>query len=134
MSLIHYCKTQPDAFSEAFNDSFFLGSLFPALDVAEDKDKYTITADLPGLTKEHIKVDFEDGILTISGERKYDSEQKEKNYHRLERSYGRFSRSLNLGHGVDANGIKATYKDGVLEVLVPKQEKAKVRPIDIQVS
>ena len=105
-----------------------------ALDVVEEKEQYVLKADLPGITKEDIKVSVENGILTIEGERKSEAEQKDKQYHRVERSYGRFVRSLNVGTHVDTSKIKANYKDGVLELIVPKAEETKPKTVDIQVS
>jgi HSP20 family protein len=104
-----------------------------ALDVVEEKEQYVLKADLPGITKEDIKVSIENGILTIEGQRKSETEEKDKQYHRVERSYGRFVRSLNLGAQVDAAKIKANYKDGVLELIVPKSEETKPKTIDIHV-
>lgn len=145
MSLIQYVNKPVDPLREVFNEEFF-NSFFPrleqargssqwfaALDVAEEKDAYLIKVDLPGVKKEDVHLSFENGILTIEGERRSEAEHKEKNYHRLERAYGRFVRSLNLGTGVDANKIEANYKDGVLEIHVAKSERAKPKAIDIKV-
>lgn len=147
MSLIQFRKNQADPVREVFNDELF-NAFFPlmertvgrnsclgfaALDVSEEHNSYTIKADLPGIKKEDVHLSFENGLLTIEGERKDETEQKDKNYHRIERSYGRFVRSLNLGTGVDGNQIQANYKDGVLEITVPKSEKAKPKAIDIKV-
>ena len=129
MSLIKYCFPGTQALRGAFNDEFF----FPALDVSEDQGQYTVQVDLPGLAKENVHLSFKEGILTIEGERKSESEQKDKDYHRVERSFGKFTRSLNLGTGVNAQAIKAGYKEGVLTVIVPKAEQAKPKTIDINV-
>jgi len=108
---------------------------FPvALDVIEEKEQYVIKADLPGISKEDVKVSVENGVLTIAGERKTETEQKDTQVHRVERSYGRFLRSLNVGANVDVNKIQASYKDGVLQLTVPKSEAAKPKAIDIKVS
>ena len=104
-----------------------------ALDVIEEKDQYVLKADLPGVAKEDIRVSVENGILTIEGERKSETEDKEKQVHRIERSYGRFTRSLNLGTSIDESKIRAVYKDGVLQLTVPKSEVAKPKSIDIHV-
>jgi HSP20 family protein len=130
-----------------FNEDFFWGFPFvagkplvnaqswaPAIDVSEDQTSYTIKADLPGLKKEDVRISLEEGILTIEGERKVETEHKDKSYHRFERSYGRFARSLNVGNAVDESKIKASYKDGVLEIIAPKAEKARARTIDIDVN
>ena len=135
MSLVQFCNKPVSAFNEdVFFGSFFpsMEKYFPAIDVSEEKDSFTIKADLPGLKKEDINLSFDNSILTITGERKNETEQKEKNYHRVERSYGRFIRSFNLGTGVDANNIQANYKDGVLDVKIPKSEKEKPKAIDIK--
>jgi HSP20 family protein len=104
-----------------------------ALDVVEEKEQYVLKADLPGINKEDVKVSVENGILTIEGERKSETEQKDKQVHRVERSYGRFVRSLNVGTNVDTAKIKANYKNGVLELIVPKSEETKPKSIDIHV-
>ena len=104
----------------------------PAIDISEDKDNIVIKADLPGLKKEDVSVNIEDNILTLRGERKSETESKEKNYHRVERFYGRFERSFNLGTKVDEAHIKAVYKDGVLEVTLPKVAKNAAKQISIE--
>lgn len=148
MSLIRWQQKQNDPIKEFFNEDFLWGfvpvagkqsasgqSIWqPAIDVTEDKENFILKADLPGLKKEDIHVSVENGILTIEGERQSETEQKEKDYHRIERSYGRFVRSLNLGTSVDDSKIKANYKDGVLEVTVPKIEKSKAKTIDVNVN
>ncbi len=111
-----------------------LAAWAPALDVSEDKDQYTIKVDLPGIKKEDVKVSFEDSVLTIEGERKEEAEQKDTNYHRVEREYGSFIRALKLGTTADASGITANYKDGVLDITVRKLAKAKATSVDINIS
>jgi HSP20 family protein len=108
-------------------------AFYPALDVLEEKDQYVLRADIPGLNKEDIKVSVENGILTLEGERKFETEHKDVQFHCMERSYGRFVRSLNLGPGVDSSKISASYKDGILKLVVPKLEAAKPKSIDIKV-
>lgn len=125
------CRPQSSDALYRFFDDDSLCSI--ALDVVEEKDQYVIKADLPGINKEDIKVSVENGILTIEGERKSETEDKDKQVHRVERSYGRFLRSLNLGNNVDSSKIHASYKDGVLQLNVPKFEIAKPKSIDIQV-
>ena len=131
MSLIQYRCGSADPVREFFGEGSAFAPFFAALDVSEEAGQYTIKADVPGLKKEDVNLSFDNGILTIEGERKNETEQKDKNYHRIERSYGKFARSLNLGTGVDAAAIKADYKDGVLTVTVPKSEKAKSTTIEI---
>jgi HSP20 family protein len=103
----------------------------PALDVFQDKDQFTIVAELPGLKKEDIELSLQDGVLTISGERK--QEKKNEEGYRNERFFGRFQRSVTLPTGVDGNKVKATYEDGLLKVVLPKAEEAKPKKIDVSV-
>ncbi|MCM8770271.1 MAG: Hsp20/alpha crystallin family protein [Candidatus Omnitrophica bacterium] len=105
----------------------------PSLDVAEDKDNIVIKVDLPGVKQSDIDVSVSGDILTIKGERKQEQEIKEKKLHRIERFYGSFSRSLSLPDFVDSSKISAVYKDGVLEVTLPKTEKAKPKQIKVEV-
>ena len=106
---------------------------WPAIDVSEDKNNVIIKADLPGLKQEEIEINMDNDILTIKGERRVEEEKKDKNYHRVERSYGAFERSLQLGVAVDKEKIKAAYKNGVLEVILPKTEQVKPKQIKIDV-
>lgn len=108
------------------------GSWLPAIDISEDQQQITVKADLPGLKKEDIQVSLDHNILTIRGERKSEEVKKEKNFHRVERSYGSFERSFNLGSTVDGSRVNAEYKDGVLEVTVPKTEAAKPKQIEVK--
>ena len=103
----------------------------PALDVYQDKDQFTVVAELPGLKKEDIELSLHGGVLTISGERKQD--KKDKEGYRNERFFGRFQRSVTLPTSVDGNKVKATYQDGILKVVLPKAEEAKPKQIDVSV-
>lgn len=106
----------------------------PAVDVAETAEDYLIRAEVPGLRKEDVKLSLSGNVLTISGEKKMEEKKTEnKKYHRLERSYGAFQRSFSLPTPVNADKITATFKDGMLEVTVPKSEEAKTKVIDIKV-
>lgn len=105
----------------------------PVVDIIEDKDNYIVKAEIPGMKKEDIKVTVRDNILAISGERSSETEEKEKTYHRIERSYGRFSRTIALPSAVDAAKIKAAYKDGVLHITLPKPDSAKPQQIDVEI-
>jgi HSP20 family protein len=107
------------------------GEWNPSVDVSETKDKVVITADLPGMTKDDVKISIQDHTLTLEGEKKREKEEKGENYHRLERSYGSFCRSFTLPAAVKADKIKASYKDGVLSVTLPKAEEAKPKEIPI---
>ena len=105
----------------------------PSTDISETDKEYLIKAELPEVKKEDVKVNVEDGVLTISGERKFEKEEKDKKYHRIERSYGSFMRSFSLPDGADSTRINAEFKDGVLRVHLPKNEKAKTKSIEVKV-
>ena len=106
----------------------------PALDLSETDNAYLIEATVPGLKAEDLNVTFENGILTISGEVKQSEETRERNYHRIERRYGRFSRSVNLPTTVRGDAIEARLENGVLHLRVPKAEEVRPRKITVQVS
>ena len=103
----------------------------PAVDLLEREDTLVLKADLPGLREEDVQIEVRDNVLTISGERRADFEDKQNGYHRVERAFGRFSRSLSLPEGVDADKIQASFDNGVLEVTIPKPEERKPRRIEI---
>jgi HSP20 family protein len=103
----------------------------PAMDVVETEDHFVLRADLPGLSENDVKIELEDNVLTVSGERKSEHEQRNEGYYRVERAYGSFSRSLTLPEGVDADGIQANFDNGVLEVQIPKPEQQKPRKVQI---
>jgi HSP20 family protein len=105
----------------------------PPVDVEETKDAYVLRVDLPGFSREDVKVRFTGDTLTLSGERKREGEKKDGTVHHTERVYGSFERSFTLPEPVKAGEVKATYKDGVLEIRVPKADEAKVREIEVQV-
>ncbi|RME68202.1 MAG: Hsp20/alpha crystallin family protein [Verrucomicrobia bacterium] len=106
----------------------------PAVDIAEDEKAYIIKAELPEVAKEDVKATMERGVLTISGERKLEKEEKGKKFHRIERAYGHFARSFNLPEDGDVANITATQKNGVLTVVVPKAPQSTPRQIDVKVS
>jgi HSP20 family protein len=103
----------------------------PAMDLVESGDHFVLRADLPGMGEEDVNIEFEDGTLTISGERKAEHEANEEGFHRVERSFGAFSRSLTLPQGTDADAVTASFDRGVLEIRVPKPEQRKPRKIEI---
>ena len=103
------------------------------LDVYEEKDEIVAKAEVPGLEKEDIEVSIADSTLTIKGEKKKEEEVKEEDYYRLERSYGSFVRSVELPREVQADKVKATFKNGVLEIRMPKSEEAKKKEIKVKV-
>jgi HSP20 family protein len=106
----------------------------PRVDISEDDKEYLVKADLPEMKKEDVKVSMEDNVLSISGERKAEKEEKNKKFHRIERSYGTFQRTFTLPEDTDAKKIAAEFKDGVLKVHLPKIPVAKPKPIDVKVA
>ena len=115
----------------AGGDGGTLRRWMPAMDLVESGDHFVLRADLPGMSEEDIKIELEDGTLTVSGERKAEHETGEEGYYRVERASGSFSRSLTLPKGVNADGVTAGFDRGVLEVRIPKPEERKPRRIEI---
>ena len=105
----------------------------PAMDLVETEDHFVLRADLPGLSEEDVAIELEDRVLTLSGERRAEHEERQDGYHRVERATGSFSRTLTLPEGIDADGIEASFDRGVLEVRVPKPEERKPRKVAISV-
>jgi HSP20 family protein len=105
----------------------------PAMDLVETDDHFVLRADLPGLSSGDVELSLEDNVLTISGERKAEHEERREGYYRVERATGSFSRSLTLPEGVDGDAIAATFEHGVLEVRIPKPEQRKPRKLQISV-
>ena len=105
----------------------------PAMDVRETDDAYIVEADVPGLNKEDVHIEVADNVLTIKGERKDEKEEKDKNYHRIERMFGSFARSVALPAGFDASRVSAKFDNGVLTVSLPKPEERKPRRIEVKV-
>lgn len=103
----------------------------PAVDIAETEADYQIHAELPGVDKNEVDITVENGVLTLKGERSFEEKKEGKNFHRIERSYGAFSRSFVLPTEVDGEHVKASFDNGILSVSVPKAEKAKPRKIEI---
>jgi HSP20 family protein len=120
--------------AEFVRGSNYFSGWTPALDVFEDKDAFTVKVELPGMKKEDINVTLHDGSLSISGERKHEVRPDDTEVHRTERYVGRFQRTLTLPAAVAADRIKATYKDGVLSVHLPKTEEAKPKQIDVRIN
>jgi len=104
----------------------------PAMDLTEAEDHYLLKADLPGLSEEDISIEVEHGQLTVSGEREAEHERSEEGWHRIERSFGKFSRTLTLPEGVDADAVTAEFDKGVLNVRIPKPEQVKPRRIEVK--
>ena len=105
----------------------------PLVDISEDEKEYVIKAEIPEMKKEEIKINVHDDVLSISGERKYEKEEKGKKYHRVERAYGSFLRSFTLPEDADGSKVTAEYKDGVLKVHLAKSEKVKPKAIEVKV-
>lgn len=117
----------------AGKENMIVADWVPSVDVSETEGEYQIKAEIPDVKKEDVKVTVEDGVLTIQGERRQEKEEKGKKYHRVERSYGTFIRSFTLPDLVDEEKVKAEFKDGVLNLQLPKSEKAKPKAIEVTV-
>ena len=105
----------------------------PPMDLVEDDEHFVVRADLPGIEEKDVNVELQDNVLTISGERKSEIDQRNEGYHRIERAHGTFVRSLTLPEGIDADGLKAKFANGVLELRIPKPEQRKPRKVAINV-
>src|SRR3954471_2619135 len=103
----------------------------PAMDLVEGETHFLLTADLPGMTEGDVNIEVDDRVLTVSGERKANYESSRDGYHRVERAFGSFSRSLTLPKGVNAEAVEANFENGVLEIRIPKPEQPKPRKISI---
>lgn len=103
----------------------------PAMDLVETEEDLVLRADLPGMTEDDVEIEIKDGVLTVSGERKAEHEEKEEGFYRVERAFGSFSRSLSLPQGIDAGAVGANFDNGVLEVRVPKP--AERQPTRVQI-
>ncbi len=119
--------------SEGEKEAMTVAEWSPLVDITEDEKEYLIKAELPEVKKEDVKLTIQDNVLSISGERKYEKEEKGKKYHRVERAYGSFMRSFTLPEDADGSKVSAEYKDGVLKVHLPKSEKAKPKAIEVKV-
>jgi HSP20 family protein len=105
----------------------------PAMDLVETDDHFVLRADLPGMSEDDVSIELEDNVLTVSGERNSEQEERREGYHRVERASGRFSRTLTLPEGVDPGAIQASFDRGVLEVRIPKPEERRPRRVAISV-
>jgi HSP20 family protein len=110
------------------------GGWAPRVDIYETEDSYVVRADLPGIKKEDIEIDVKDSTLAVRGDKKFDGKSDKDNYMRVERKYGKFVRSFRLSDNVDRSKIEANYKDGVLEINIPKREEAVTKQIKVGVS
>lgn len=133
-----------DHFSRFFSEPFGTlsewpngsGGWIPAIDVSENENEYVIEADIPGVSKDEIKLEMIDNAVSIKGERKSEKteEDKKRGYHRVERSYGSFQRSVQIPGGFKSDGVQAKFDNGVLRVTLPKPEESKPRTITVQPS
>jgi len=115
------------------NEGMLAAEWSPSVDIIEDEKEFLLQAELPEVKKENVRVTVEDGILSIQGERKFENDQKKKRFHRSERAYGCFTRSFSLPEGADSTKVRAEFKGGLLQVHMPKTEKAKTKPIKVTV-
>ena len=115
------------------NGGLKLADWSPQVDITEDDKEYLVKADLPEIKKDEVKVTVENGVLSISGERKSEKEEKTKKHHRIERSYGSFERTFTMPEDADASKMKAEFKEGVLRVHMPKNPAAQPKKIDVKV-
>jgi HSP20 family protein len=115
-------------------ESMVVAEWAPVVDITEDERSYVIKAELPEVKKEDVHVTVENGVLTLTGERKFEKEEKTRKHHRIERAYGTFARSFALPENIDASKVNATYKDGLLTVTVEKSESAQPKQIEVKVA
>jgi HSP20 family protein len=142
MALIRYSQPQNEIFGKRFSDiidEFFndavatrQSAFAPSIDISETEKQFLIDVELPGVNKDDIEVNLENGRLTISGERKFESEENGKQYHRVESHYGSFTRSFQLPENVDDKSISASYKDGILNITIDKSEEKMKKQIKVK--
>lgn len=123
-------------FSDFFDESSEKGvaTITPAIDLVDGKDKVTVRVEIPGMDKDDVQISLKEDMLVIRGEKKAEKEEKEENRYYVERSYGSFMRTVALPSRVKADEVKASYKDGVLKIELPKAEEDKIREVKVQVS
>jgi len=135
---LHSLQTEVNRLFGLFDSPTARGSLvsrgwIPAMDLAEDQGDYVVRADLPGVSENDVTIELRDNVLTISGERKSEHQERKPGYYRIERAAGRFSRSLTLPKGVDPESVRANFDNGVLEVRIPKPAERKPHRVAISV-
>jgi HSP20 family protein len=118
---------------EAEQESLAMGNFIPPVDVYEDEHQLVLKLEVPGIKQEDLDVRMENQMLTVKGERKFESDQKEENFHRIERRYGSFTRSFTLPQTVDTATPKASYEHGVLTISLPKKEAAKPKQVKVEI-
>jgi HSP20 family protein len=106
----------------------------PSVDISESSEEFVIKAEIPGVNKDDVKVSIDDGVVSIQGERKQEKEEKDKKFHRVERSYGSFLRTFSLPSNIDDAKVQAQFKDGLLTVRLPKSASAKPKTVEVKVS
>ena len=131
--LSNFFGRTPARLGDTKEESITVAEWAPLVDITEDEKEYIIKTELPEVKKEDVKVAVENGLLTIVGERRFEKEENKK-YHRVERAYGRFVRSFIVPDSVDADKVSAEFKDGVLQVHLPKSEKTKPKQIEVKVA
>lgn len=142
MTLLKYHYPERDVFSKRFTDimdEFFNDevrtrqeSFSPSMDISENEKEFVIEVEVPGMDKENIQINMEKNVLTISGERKFQEKEEDKQYHRVESHYGTFSRSLTLPDNADSESIQAAYENGILSISIKKSEKSLKKQIEIK--
>src|ERR1700736_5537329 len=115
-------------------ESITVAEWAPVVDITEDEQEYLIKADLPEVQREEVKVTVENGVLVLSGQRRLEKENRNRRYHRIERSYGSFVRSYSLPDDADSSKVNAEFKEGVLKLHIPKSESARPRQIEVKIS
>lgn len=141
MAILKYKRPNIDVFSRSFDDlfnEFFTSTpnvkrdgFIPSVDISETSDQFEFLVGLPGLAKKDIQVNLERGLLTISGERKFENEEKDKNFHRIETKYGSFNRAFHLPDSVNEDSIVAKYNNGILQITVEKNTDKVKKQIEI---
>jgi HSP20 family protein len=119
--------------AETGRETMTVADWVPAVDISETESEFLIKAELPEIRKDDVKVTVQDGVLTIRGERRHESEEKDRKYHRMERSYGVFMRRFSLPEGVDEQKLKAEFENGMLHLHLPKSPKAQPRAIEVEI-
>jgi HSP20 family protein len=122
------------AYTEAEREVLTVADWAPTVDITETDSAYLIKGEIPGVNKEDVKVMIEDGMITMRGERKQEKEEKDKKFHRIERSYGSFMRSFRVPDDVDEAAVKAEFKDGMINVTLPKSGKSKAKSINVSIT
>jgi HSP20 family protein len=120
--------------TESGADMLAVADWMPTVDISETDAGYLIKAEIPEVKKEDVKVNIQDGMLTISGERHQEKEEKNQKFHRIERAYGSFSRSFRMPDDADENTVNAEFKDGMLNVTLPKSKKAETKSVSVSIA